>query len=299
MKKIFAIVASIAFLLVAGAVDFSKGLPIGNEARLRNSLATNSTGISLVVSHDEDEFGPDVWINPPSIQFIEGLSFPHLEKLIRETIISEANKALTSPYYRSNSVVSVFFGVGYVPVRDEFGFTYTFFGYGSGESLIRDGKVNLERVYEIPIQFQRDVAFESASRVVASASLRVKDLSGNEVFFKDTSFDPTEEEIYVRSGTLYLFDRWLVGGYKLQLTVRFSDGSTAVYDENGDLPQPKLKIELVNGNPLVSVVGTDNELQLQSAPNLNGPWTNWPVPISSVRPAAVPAGKNMFFRIAP
>jgi hypothetical protein len=299
MKQlVWVLVCTLSTAFFVRAVGFEK-LPIGSEEVLRHYLVTNSTGVSINGFQTFDD-GSENWLSvfgkTEKYKTFEALD-KKLETYLTNVVASAHNNALYDP----TLTVQVFFSVSRAETYLDYEgnlqghLAETFYGVGTEENLTN-----------IRIQFTRrgiPLKFYGNEKQVVKVRMEVLDRRRFDPNFvgplfyryKDTWFDPTEDDVWLGSsdfGDALFEEQFLKNGgpngiWDIWFEFTFADGSVRHYDGNGDPTTPKRLYIYRDGT--LEVVGAlpGEEVVIQTANSLEGPWFPGPEKIvpSGVAPA--------------
>jgi hypothetical protein len=284
MKRfILVLVCTLSTAFFVKAVGFEK-LPIGSEGVLRHYLVTNSTGVSINGFQTLDD-GSENWLSVFG-KTEKYKTFEALDKKVETYLTNVVTSAHNNAVYDPTLPVQVLFSVSRAETYLDYEgnlqghLAETLYGVGTEENLT-----------DIQIQFTRNgipLKFYGNEKQVVKVRMEVLDRKRFDPNFvgplfyryKDTWFDPTENDVWIGSsdfGDAIFEEQFLINGgpkgpWDVWFEFTFADGSVRHYDGNGDPTTPKRLYVYRDGT--LEVVGAlpGEEVVIQTANSLEGPW---------------------------
>lgn len=297
MNKIFAFFIFLSLTIKVSCVEIYQKLPMfGGLTNLQNWVATNTTEISVNV-WQEYEDGTTLGYYLNAIRY-RPTSFTNMKEKIWETIIDTANLYIESGQYTPRFNLKTYCGTSF---EEYIEFDRYFFStqhilnkvYGT-EFYVTNGIVDYSSVEKTPINFVRDIGFRFDTKA-QSVTLRV---DGVEI--ADAAYISKEES---NEGGVFVRSKYLSSSSRLEISIKFRDGTTLNYDAEGNLIgdfTPRLVIQyLKDRSLLVEVTGLfpNQTVRLETSINMKD-WTLYPGVLRATKPTILETDSLKFFRIA-
>lgn len=254
LKSLVATLAILACSLVGAAAD----LPFG-EAAWKNHVATNSYGTLVSVFQQSKDYEVEFF---PSQEGTKFSSYEDFLDYIQATL-EKAEEFITLDLgYRADLPVQVYIVTGVMPANTIPGH------YGVDDLIYATNMVpTSDGHWHFPDGFLGSITLEyntwqvlPLTKKAVSAKVTLKKRSTGTVSEQDTAKDPTGSMVKVNSrGSVSVREDlvWANPDYDMVLTVRYADGKTDTWDENGKAIA-KLSLIVVEGQVVFELTGPLN-----------------------------------------